>query len=199
MPECITTAARGACRSMPPTPPTGSTCRPATARPGATTATRVPSPPACATNGEPAMITVGLSTLGFCSLGMLAAMFSALAFYAASPHCRWPRLRRAGRLGHQIGLVAFGLIVSVPIIIWGSTLVLKLIDKYPLVVTFGAALLGWIAGGMLITDVIVERQFGVQPTTVKIAAEIIGALLVVVLGRWLASRKTASKESHESA
>ena len=37
---------------------------------------------------------------------MLAAMFSALAFYAASPHCRWPRLRRAGRLGHQIGLVA---------------------------------------------------------------------------------------------
>ena len=58
---------------------------------------------------------------------------------------------------------------------------------------------GWIAGGMLITDVIVERQFGVQPTTVKIAAEIIGALLVVVLGRWLASRKTASKESHESA
>ena len=101
---------------------------------------------------------------------------------------------------HQIGLVIFGLVVSVPIIIWGSTLVLKLIDKYPLVVTFGAALLGWIAGGMLITDVVVERQFGVQPTTVKIAAEIIGALLVVVLGRWLASRKTASKESaHESA
>jgi len=52
------------------------------------------------------MITVGLYTLGFCSLGMLAAMFSALAFYAASPHCRWPRLRRAGRLGRQIGLVA---------------------------------------------------------------------------------------------
>jgi predicted tellurium resistance membrane protein TerC len=101
---------------------------------------------------------------------------------------------------HQIGLVAFGLIVSVPIIIWGSTLVLKLIDRYPLVVTFGAALLGWIAGGMLITDVVVERQFGVQPTAVKIGAEIIGALLVVVLGRWLASRKTASKESaHESA
>ncbi|ARZ75342.1 hypothetical protein CCR98_14585 [Stenotrophomonas sp. WZN-1] len=52
------------------------------------------------------MITVGLSTLGFCSLGMLAAMFSALAFYAASPHCRWPRLRRAGRLGREISMVA---------------------------------------------------------------------------------------------
>ena len=55
-------------------------------------------------------------------------------------------------------------------------------------------------GGMLITDVVVERQFGVQPAAVKIGVEIFGALLVVVLGRWLASRKTASKESvHESA
>ncbi|AWH33805.1 hypothetical protein [Stenotrophomonas sp. SAU14A_NAIMI4_8] len=52
------------------------------------------------------MITVALSSLGFCSLGLLASMFSAVAFYAASPHCRWPRLRRAGRLGRQIGLVA---------------------------------------------------------------------------------------------
>ncbi len=102
--------------------------------------------------------------------------------------------------GHQIGLVAFGLIVSVPIIIWGSTLVLKLIDRYPLVVTFGAGLLGWIAGGMFITDVVVENQFGPQPSTVKIAAEVIGALLVILVGRWLASRKNASKEStHESA
>src|SRR5690606_14731727 len=47
---------------------------------------------------------------------------------------------------HQLGLVIFGLIVSVPIIIWGSTLVLKLIDRFPMTVTFGAALLGWIAG-----------------------------------------------------
>ncbi|ARP94675.1 TerC family protein [Bordetella genomosp. 13] len=101
---------------------------------------------------------------------------------------------------HQIGLVIFGLVISVPIIIWGSTLVLKLIDRFPLVVTFGAALLGWIAGGMIVTDVFVVDQFGVQPTTVKIGAEIIGALLVVVLGRWLASRKTVSKEStHGSA
>lgn len=101
---------------------------------------------------------------------------------------------------HQIGLVVFGLIVSVPIIVWGSTLVLKLIDRFPLVVTLGAALLGWIAGGMIVTDVFVVDQFGEQPQTVKISAEIIGAVLVVLLGRWLASRKAASKESaHESA
>lgn len=47
-----------------------------------------------------------LATL-YCVLAGSASAFSALAFYAASPHCRWPRLRRAGRLGRQIGLVAF--------------------------------------------------------------------------------------------
>src|SRR5690606_6962932 len=85
---------------------------------------------------------------------------------------------------HQLYYVVFGLIVSVPIIIWGSTLVLKLIDRFPLVVTFGAGLLGWIAGGMLVTDVWVVDQFGPISATVKIAAEVIGALLVIVLGKW---------------
>jgi len=92
---------------------------------------------------------------------------------------------------HQIGLVVFGLVVSVPIIIWGSTLVLKLIDRFPVVVTFGAALLGWIAGGMLVTDVVVVEHFGEVSGGVKLAAEAIGALLVVALGRWAASRKIA--------
>jgi len=102
--------------------------------------------------------------------------------------------------GHQLGLVIFGLVISVPIIVWGSTLVLKLIDRFPLVVTFGAGLLGWIAGGMVVTDVFVVNQFGPQPATVKIAAEVAGALIVILVGRWLARRKTVSKEtSHESA
>ncbi len=92
---------------------------------------------------------------------------------------------------HQLGLVIFGLVVSVPIIVWGSTLVLKLIDRYPLVVTFGAGLLGWIAGGMLITDVVVADHLGSPSMTTKLAVEIAGALLVVMLGRWLAGRKAA--------
>jgi len=96
---------------------------------------------------------------------------------------------------HQIGLVVFGLLVSVPIIVWGSTLVLKLIDRYPLVITLGAGLLGWIAGGMLVTDVLITRNFGEQPGMVKLGAEIVGALLVVLLGRWFAGRKVVSKEA----
>ncbi|MGB3288320.1 MAG: TerC family protein [Burkholderiaceae bacterium] len=93
---------------------------------------------------------------------------------------------------HQIGLVIFGLVISVPIIIWGSTLVLKLIDRYPGVVTFGAALLGWIAGGMLVTDVVIVERFGEPSGIVKLSAEIIGALLIVAMGRWFAQRKRAA-------
>lgn len=90
---------------------------------------------------------------------------------------------------HQIGLVVFGLLVSVPIIVWGSTLALKLIDRYPLVVTFGAGLLGWIAGGMLITDIVIVERLGEPSSMLKLAAELAGALLVVGLGRYLATRR----------
>jgi YjbE family integral membrane protein len=93
---------------------------------------------------------------------------------------------------HQVGLVIFGLLVSVPIIVWGSTLVLKLIDRFPLVVTLGAALLGWIAGGMLATDVFVVEHLGPVPAAWKIGAEVVGALLVVLVGRMLARRKRAA-------
>jgi YjbE family integral membrane protein len=101
---------------------------------------------------------------------------------------------------HQLGLVIFGLLVSVPIIVWGSTLVLKLIDRYPLVITFGAGLLGWIAGGMIVTDVVIASRFGEPSAMVKLGAEIVGVLIVVLLGRWLVSRKILPKESlNESA
>jgi len=88
---------------------------------------------------------------------------------------------------HHLILVIFGLVVSVPIIIWGSTLVLRLIDRHPWVVTAGAGLLGWIAGGMLVTDQTLVPVLGALPA-VKIAAEVAGAALVVGLG-WLLARR----------
>src|SRR5690606_33479729 len=90
---------------------------------------------------------------------------------------------------HQLFYVIFGLCLSVPIIIWGSTLVLKLIDRFPMVVTFGAGLLGWIAGGMFITDVFLVERIVEPSGMVKLAAEIAGAILVVAVGKWLAARR----------
>lgn len=115
-------------------------------------------------------------------------------------------------LDHQMYYVIFGLVVSVPIIVWGSTLVLKLIDRFPIVVTLGAALLGWIAGGMLINDTFIIGQLaavadgawlkppataGGQTTVVtllKLTAEVIGAMLVVIIGKWVAHSKTTLKD-----
>jgi len=94
---------------------------------------------------------------------------------------------------HQLYYVIFGLCLSVPIIVWGSTLVLKLIDRFPLVVTFGAGLLGWIAGGMLITDVFVVEQFGPPGTALKLGVEAAGAVLVIAVGKWLLARKRRSE------
>lgn len=103
---------------------------------------------------------------------------------------------------HQLAYVIFGLCLSVPIIIWGSTLVLKLIDRFPAVVTFGAGLLGWIAGGMFITDVFLVERFGAPETAIKLAAEIAGAAIVIIVGRVLLAtrrRKAASEAAVEQS
>ncbi len=95
---------------------------------------------------------------------------------------------------HQLGLVIFGLLVSIPLIVWGSTLVLRLIERYPLVVTAGGALLGWIAGGMMITDPVVVGQIGEPSQVLKYALAIGGAVLVVAWGKFIGARQ-ATKSS----
>jgi YjbE family integral membrane protein len=55
----------------------------------------------------------------------------------------------AGAAKDHLGLVIFGLVISIPIIVWGSRFVLTLMDRFPAVILFGAALLGWIGGGMM--------------------------------------------------
>ena len=58
----------------------------------------------------------------------------------------------AGAAHGSMVLVIFGIAVSIPIVVWGSKLVLALMDRIPVVITAGGALLGWIGGGMLLTD-----------------------------------------------
>jgi YjbE family integral membrane protein len=94
---------------------------------------------------------------------------------------------------HQLAYVIFGLLVSIPIIVWGSTIVLKLIDRFPLVVTAGAALLGWIAGGMIVTDVAWTQYLGEATSTIKYGAAIAGAIFVAGLGTFLAKRNAAKQ------
>ena len=92
---------------------------------------------------------------------------------------------------HQVPLVIFGLVISVPIIVWGSQLVLKIMDQFPWVITFGAMLLGWIAGHMIWTDpalatvVVQEDVWGISGRHWTGA---LGAFLVWAAGQMLAQR-----------
>ena len=90
---------------------------------------------------------------------------------------------------HQMGLVIFGLIVSIPLIVWGSTLVLRLLERYPLVITLGGALLGWIAGSMMITDIVTVQAIGEPGAALRYTAAVAGAVLVVALGKVLGTRR----------
>lgn len=100
--------------------------------------------------------------------------------------------------GHQMPLVIFGLLVSIPIIVWGSQLVIKLMDRFPIIITAGGMLLGWIAGTMALTDPAVATYLPQLPqtTTMKYVFGIGGALLVLAIGKLMAMRhKSGSGES----
>jgi YjbE family integral membrane protein len=94
----------------------------------------------------------------------------------------------AGAAKDSIGLVVFGLVVSVPIIVWGSKLVLTLMDRFPWVIMGGAALLGWIAGDMAVGDVVTKDWVDANAAWLKYGAPVIGAVGVVAVGKLLAGR-----------
>lgn len=102
-----------------------------------------------------------------------------------------------GGAEYKLVLVAFGILVSIPIVIWGSTLVLKVMDRVPALVTAGAALLGYIAGSMIVTDIAIRERFDAltadvfaipQPDVHVSLPGVIGALLVVGIGWWINQR-----------
>ncbi|WP_399680906.1 TerC family protein [Xenophilus sp.] len=113
---------------------------------------------------------------------------------------------------HSMLLVVLGLLISIPIIVWGSQLVIKLMERFPLIITLGGMLLGWIAGGMLVTDpafVNTEKwtwmpKLGtvgadgqaVISDTLYWTAHVAGALLVLAIGKLLASRRTGGGAQH---
>jgi YjbE family integral membrane protein len=100
---------------------------------------------------------------------------------------------------HRIALVIFGLILSIPLIVWGSTLVLKLLDRFPIIVTLGAALLGWIAGGLIINDPAGDRWPLLDTPAAEYGAHIAGAVFVVIVGYCLKRRAVRRDEASASS
>ncbi|UOB05408.1 TerC family protein [[Acidovorax] ebreus] len=97
---------------------------------------------------------------------------------------------------HSLLLVVLGLLISIPIIVWGSQLVIKLMERFPAIITAGGMLLGWIAGGMLVSDPALANpdkwqwMFKLeQSDTLKYAASVAGALLVLVIGKAIVAQR----------
>jgi len=82
-------------------------------------------------------------------------------------------------------LLVVGLVISIPLIIFGSAIILKLMDRFPLIITAGAALLGWVAGEMALSDPS-ATHFVEQHHYLHNVLPALGAVLVVAAGKWLA-------------
>lgn len=89
-------------------------------------------------------------------------------------------------------LLILGLGISIPLVIFGSTVILRLMDRFPVIVTLGAALLGFVSGEMLTGDPALAAWPPLAPeSSLHAIIPIAGAVLVVVIGKWLARRKAA--------
>ena len=91
---------------------------------------------------------------------------------------------------HKTLLLILGLGLSIPLIIFGSTLMLKMMQRFPIIITIGAGLLGFVAGEMALSDPALLERFGhhtLKPFEYPLAG--LCAVLVVLMGTWLAKRK----------
>ena len=87
----------------------------------------------------------------------------------------------------SVVLLVVGLAISIPLIIYGSTLILKLMARFPVIITIGAGLLGWVAGEMAVTDPAITGWMHGQQM-VHFLAPFACAALVVVVGKWMQSK-----------
>jgi YjbE family integral membrane protein len=107
----------------------------------------------------------------------------------------------------SVVLLILGLAISIPLVIFGATLLLKLMERFPVIITIGAGLIGWVAGEMLVADSALEGWFtglGVQYVeghpkvggfSLEILAGLVGIVIVVAAGTLLAKRKSVAVET----
>jgi len=107
---------------------------------------------------------------------------------AAAAETASMRVDMANALMIKTILIVFGLATSVPLIIAGSAILMKVMEKYPILVWAGAALLGWVAGEIIVKDAAVVAYLGQEfVDKIHLWAAAAGAILVVAVG-WLIRR-----------
>jgi YjbE family integral membrane protein len=95
----------------------------------------------------------------------------------------------AAAQGNMVLLIA-GLAISIPLVIFGSTLMIKLMERFPVIVTLGAALIGWVGGETIVNDRLLH-DYAISHPWLHYVAAAAGAVLVVGLGKLLQARSSA--------
>ena len=95
----------------------------------------------------------------------------------------------------NVVLLVIGLGVSIPLIIYGSTLILKVMTRFPIIITIGAALLGWVAGEMAFSDPSIHI-WAESHHNLHFVPPVLCAILVVAVGKWLQSRNAGASLGH---
>jgi len=99
----------------------------------------------------------------------------------------------AAAAGGSIILLVLGLAISIPLVIFGATLLVKLMERFPIIITIGAALIGFVAGEMAWEDGAISAFTSHYPSETKYATAALGAVIVIATGRWLARRAGMQK------
>jgi YjbE family integral membrane protein len=93
----------------------------------------------------------------------------------------------------NVPLLVIGLVISIPLIIYGSTLVLKLMNRFSFIVTAGGGLLGWVAGEMLVTDPAISLWVDTQLPWAHTGGPMLATLAVVGTGKWFSFKEAAAE------
>ena len=93
-------------------------------------------------------------------------------------------------------LLMIGLAISIPLVVFGSSMMIKMMERFPVIVVFGAGLIGWVGGETLVSDVALTETLAAN-TWLHYAAAAAGATLVVGIGKFLQSRHHAAPQAVE--
>ena len=102
----------------------------------------------------------------------------------------------AGASHGSMLLVVLGLLISIPLIVGGSAIVLRLLERFPALLYVGGAVLAWTAANMVVNEPFFARAFDDRPGVVALAY--IGALAAVLGGAWLRNRKPGFRAPEEA-
>lgn len=90
-------------------------------------------------------------------------------------------------------LLIIGLAISIPLVVFGSSMMIKLMERYPSIITFGAALIGWVGGETIASDVLL-KEFVVDNTWFHYACSAAGAVIVILWGRQMNAKAQTQED-----